>query len=110
MLGWLTFLTRMVGLPAYIRFFGVVGSISGPVILEGSGLPLGQRRMVCWARAGVARIVRARRTRRERMADMLMHVSCRTGPLRLPPHKRRPVCGDPDSGSHFVTRRPVWVM
>jgi hypothetical protein len=27
-----------------------------------------------------------------------MKLSCRTGPLRLPPHERRPVRGDPDSG------------
>jgi hypothetical protein len=29
-------------------------------------------------------------------------MSCRSGPLRLPPRKQRPVCGDPDSRGHFV--------
>src|ERR1700678_2646949 len=46
-LGLLTLVTRTVTLPDTIQLASVVGSISGPTTLEGSGLPLGHRSMVC---------------------------------------------------------------
>ena len=45
-LGWLTLVTRTVTLPETMRLASVVGSDSGPVMWDGSGLPLGQSKRV----------------------------------------------------------------
>src|SRR3982074_1081017 len=37
-------------------------------------------------------------------------LSCRTGPLGLPPRQRRPFCGGPDSRGHFVACIPCLAL
>lgn len=62
----------MVTLPETMRLASVVGSVSGPVTFDGSGLPLGQSgSVVVWASAEAEMRASAGRRARSRMTDMV---------------------------------------